>query len=96
MDFRPPFRGVPVDGFLLVLGVSCLNIPDWNEGVSVQKPKLFTLSIPFLDKSTFQFPFWRKFTQSVCHLQFQDIGQLRKLHPDVCCQTIILVKSGNY
>lgn len=40
MDFRPSFRGVPVDGFLLVLGVPCLNIPDWNEGVSVQKTEV--------------------------------------------------------
>ena len=65
MDFRPSFRCVPVDGFLLVLGVPCLNIPDWNEGVSVQKPKLFTLSIPLLYEAAFQFSLSGQAPQSV-------------------------------
>ena len=38
MDFCPPLRCVPVDGFLLVLGIPCLNVPNRNERVSVQKP----------------------------------------------------------
>ena len=38
MDLCPSFRRVPVDGFLLVLGVTRLNVPNRNERVSVQKP----------------------------------------------------------
>lgn len=38
MDFCPPLRCVPVDGFLLVLGIPCLNVPNRNKRVSVQKP----------------------------------------------------------
>ena len=35
MDFCPSTRRIPIDGFLFVLGVSCLNISHWNERVSV-------------------------------------------------------------
>ena len=55
MDFCPALRRVPTDGSSFVLGVAISDISHWNERVSVQNLSCLP-SIPFLDKSTFQFP----------------------------------------
>ena len=96
MDFCPSLRCIPVNRFLFVLGVPCLNISHRNKGISVQKPKLLTLSIPFFNEAPFQFSVSDQTTQSVCHLLFQPLRQIGEVLADTGCQTVIIMKSGNH